>query len=108
MSQRPGSTLMPSVEITSAPRGTVKGADGSDSADTFALDEDDTVSQWSSTEAVDQRAADQRLDRRGLRASGRREHESGCQSCRRQANYGSGLKSMHALPHQWASAARLT
>ena len=62
MSQRPGSTLMPSVEMTSAPAGTCERADLADGADALAVDQDDAVPDRTAAVAVDQRSTDERFE----------------------------------------------
>ena len=66
MSQRPGSTVIPSVEITSAPGGNGERADLADGFDPLAFDEDDAVPNRAAAEAVDQRSADE-----GFQSGGR-------------------------------------
>ena len=63
MSQSPGRTVMPSVEITSAPARHREHADLPDRRDALALDEDDAVADRLAAESVDERAADERLRR---------------------------------------------
>ena len=52
------------MEITSAPGGTASDADLADRGDPLAVDEDDAVANRRAAEAVDERAADERLHRR--------------------------------------------
>ena len=73
MSHRPGSTLIPSVEITSAPAGIAHLAHPADGLDALPLDQHDAVLERRAAVAVDQPAADQGLDGGGCSGYGNQE-----------------------------------
>ena len=54
MSQRPGSTDIPSVDTTLAPRGIVEFANPPDRRNPLPFDQDHAVPDWRPTETIDE------------------------------------------------------
>ena len=76
ISQRPGRTLIPSVEMTSAPRGTSSSPNPPDGGDALALDEDDGVVERRTAVAVDEPSSDQGLGSLGVKRRGEEQEKA--------------------------------